>query len=154
MGKDAVPASQNKNKDGDTPSPQTVMKISKQAQRDARQLFRSCRANNLLDENRVRQTVKLLSEKKPRGYVEILSRLHRLVKMDMEQHAARVESATALPADLQSDVTNEIKKKYGAGVSISFAQNPALIGGLRIQVGSDLYDGSVKMRLEKLEESF
>jgi F0F1-type ATP synthase delta subunit len=25
---------------------------------------------------------------------------------------------------------------------------------LRIQVGSDLYDGSVKMRLEKLEESF
>jgi F-type H+-transporting ATPase subunit delta len=51
-------------------------------------------------------------------------------------------------------VTNEIKKKYGAGVSISFAQNPALIGGLRIQVGSDLYDGSVKMRLEKLEESF
>jgi F-type H+-transporting ATPase subunit delta len=39
-------------------------------------------------------------------------------------------------------------------VSISFAQNPALIGGLRIQVGSDLYDGSVKTRLQKLEESF
>jgi F-type H+-transporting ATPase subunit delta len=130
------------------------MKISKQAQRDARQLFRSCHVNNLLDENRVRQTVKLLTDQKPRGYVEILSRLHRLVKMDLEQHAARVESATALPADLQSDVTSEIKKKYGAGVSISFAQNPALIGGLRIQVGSDLYDGSVKMRLEKLEESF
>ncbi len=130
------------------------MKISKQAQRDARQLFRSCHADNLLNENRVRQTVKLLTDQKPRGYVEILSRLHRLVKMDLEQHAARVESATALPADLQSDVTNEIKKKYGAGVSISFAQNPSLIGGLRIQVGSDLYDGSVKMRLEKLEESF
>jgi F-type H+-transporting ATPase subunit delta len=55
---------------------------------------------------------------------------------------------------LQGEVSGEIKKKYGAGVSISFAQNPALIGGLRIQVGSDLYDGSVKMRLEKLEESF
>ena len=130
------------------------MKISKQAQRDARQLFRNCQQNNLLDENRVRQTVSLLSEKKPRGYVEILSRLHRLVKMDLEQHAARVESALPLSADLQSDVTNEIKKKYGAGVSISFVQNPALIGGLRIQVGSDLYDGSVKMRLQKLEESF
>ncbi|HEY3931431.1 MAG TPA: F0F1 ATP synthase subunit delta, partial [Verrucomicrobiae bacterium] len=64
------------------------------------------------------------------------------------------ESALPLSADLQSDVTNEIKKKYGAGVSISFAQNPSLIGGLRIQVGSDLYDGSVKMRLQKLEESF
>lgn len=130
------------------------MKISKQAQREARQLFRSCFVNDLLDENRVRQATKLLSEKKPRGYVEILSRLHRLVKLDLEQRAARVESATVLPADLQSDVTNEIKKKYGNGVSILFSQNPALVGGLRIQVGSDLYDGSVKTRLEKLEESF
>src|SRR5665213_4015559 len=101
------------------------MKISKPAQRDARQLFRSCHANNLLDENRVRQTVSLLSEKKPRGYVEMLSRLHRLVKMDLEQHSARVESATALPANLQADVTNEIKKKYGAGVSISEMLTPA-----------------------------
>jgi F-type H+-transporting ATPase subunit delta len=130
------------------------MKISKQAQRDARQLFRNCHVNGLLNENRVRQTVTLLSMQKPRSYVEILSRLHRLVKMDLEQHAARVESATPLTADLQAEVTGEIKKKYGAGVSISFAQNPALIGGLRIQVGSDLYDGSVKMRLQKLEESF
>jgi F-type H+-transporting ATPase subunit delta len=130
------------------------MKISKQAQREARQLFRSCQVNGLLDENRVRQTVKLLGGQKPRGYVEILSRLHRLVKMDLEQHAARIESATPLPADLQADVTNEIKKKYGGGVSLSFSQNPALIGGLRIQVGSDLYDGSIKMRLEKLEQSF
>ena len=130
------------------------MKISKQAQRDARQLFRSCHVNGLLDENRVRQTVSLLSEKRPRGYVKTLSRLHRLVKLDLEQHAARVESATPLPAELRSEVTNEIKKKYGAGVSISFSRNPALIGGLRIQVGSDLYDGSVKMRLQKLEESF
>ena len=130
------------------------VKISKQAQRDARQLFRSCQVNGLLDENRVRQTVTLLSTQKPRGYVGILSRLHRLVKMDLEQHAARVESAAPLTPDLQADVTGEIKKKYGAGVSISFAQNPALIGGLRIQVGCDLYDGSVKMRLQKLEESF
>src|SRR5277367_3758536 len=108
------------------------MKISKQAQRDARQLFRSCHASGLLDENRVRQTVKLLGEQKPRGYVEILSRLHRLVKMDLERHAARIESATLLPPDLQNVVTREIKKKYGEGVSITFAQNPALIGGLRI----------------------
>ena len=130
------------------------VKISKQAQRDARQLFRSCQVNGLLDENRVRQTVALLSTQKPRGVVGILSRLHRLVKMDLEQHAARVESAAPLTPDLQADVTGEIKRKYGAGVSISFAQDPALIGGLRIQVGSDLYDGSVKMRLERLEQSF
>jgi F-type H+-transporting ATPase subunit delta len=130
------------------------MKISKQAQREARQLFRSCQAGGLLDENRVRQAVSLLVSKKPRGYVGILSRLQRLVKLDLEQHAASVESALPLAADLRADVTNRINKIYGAGLDISFRQNPALIGGLRIQVGSDLYDGSVKTRLEKLEQSF
>src|ERR1019366_2189903 len=130
------------------------MKISKQAQRDARQLFRSCQFNNLLDENRVRQTVSLLSTQKPRGYVEILSRLHRLVKLDLESRGARVESATPLPADLQADVSNRIKKIYGDGVNIVFGQNPALLGGLRIQVGSDLYDGSVQTKLNQLAQSF
>ena len=130
------------------------MKISKLALREARELFRGCRVNGVTDDNRVRQTVKLLLEKKPRGYLEILTRLQRLVKLDLEQRAARVESATPLTPDLQNEVTGEIKKKYGNGVNISFSQNPALIGGLRFQVGSDLYDGSVKMRLEKLEESF
>src|ERR1700744_2616585 len=130
------------------------MKISKQAQRDARQLFRSCLVNGLLDEKRVRELIGLLSAKKPRGYVEILARLHRLVKLETQRCSARVESATPLSAESQAGVTNRIQQLYGHGVTIAFGQNPALIGGLRIQVGSDLYDGSVKTRLEKLEQSF
>jgi F-type H+-transporting ATPase subunit delta len=130
------------------------MKISKQAQRDTRQLFRSCQVDGLLDEGRVRQTFALVLEQKPRRHLEILSRLQRLVKLDVEQHAARVESAAPLPADLQKDVTGRIKNKYGAGVNISFSQNPALLGGLRIKIGSDLYDGSIRNRLEQLEQSF
>jgi len=130
------------------------MKISKRAQREARQLFRSCRVSGVLDEKRVRRAVSLLLTRRPHGYVGILARLHRLVKLDLEQHAARVESATPLSAGLQTDVTNRIRKIYGAVADITFSQNPALIAGLRIQVGSDLYDGSVKTRLEKLEQSF
>ena len=130
------------------------MKISKLAQREARQLYRTCRVNGLLDESRVRRAVTLLVEKKPRGYVEILSRLHRLVQLDLDQRAARVESAVPLTADLQAQVAARLKNIYGEGLNLSFAQNPSLIGGLRIQVGSDLYDGSVKMRLDKLQQSF
>ena len=130
------------------------MNISKQALREARQLFRSCQVNGLLDEKRLRQAIALLAKRKPRGYVEILSRLHRLVKLDVEQHTARVESATPLPAGLQVEVSDRIKNNYGAGLDILFSQNPALIGGMKIQVGSDLYDGSVKTRLENLEKSF
>ena len=130
------------------------MKISKRAQHDARQLFRSCQVNGLLDENRVRQAVALVLAQKPRRYLEILSRLCRLVKLDLERRAARVESAAPLPAELQLSVANQIKKIYGDGVSLAFSRNPALIGGLRIKVGSDVYDGSIRTRLEKLEQSF
>ena len=130
------------------------MKISKQSQRDARQLFRSCQVDGLLDETRVRRTLGLLAEKKPRGYLEILTRLHRLVKLNVEQHAAMIESATPLSATAQAEVKNRLVGIYGAGLALSFGENPALIGGLRIRVGSDLYDGSVKTRLEKLEQSF
>jgi F-type H+-transporting ATPase subunit delta len=130
------------------------MKISKQAQRDARQLFRSCRVNGLLDEDRVRQAVASVLAQKPRRYLEILSRLHRLVKLDLERRAARVQSAVPLPADLQRDVANQIKEIYGAGVDLAFSRNPALIGGLRVKVGSDVYDGSVRAKLDRLAESF
>ena len=130
------------------------MKISKQAQRNARQLFRSCLVGGSLDENRVRRAVSLVLAQKPRGYIEIMSRLRHLVKLDLDRRAARVESATPLPADLRADVAGRIRKVYGAGADITFSQNPALIGGLRIQVGSDLYDGSIQARLNALAESF
>jgi F-type H+-transporting ATPase subunit delta len=130
------------------------MKISKQAQRDARQLFRNCQVNGLLDESKMRRTLALLGQKKPRGYVGILTRLHRLVKLDTEQRAAVVESATVLTAEQRTQVTGQLSGVYGAGLAVTFTETPALIGGLRIQVGSDLYDGSVKTRLEKLEQSF
>ena len=139
---------------GRRPLLQRKMKIPKQAQRDARRLFRSCQVAGLLDEARVRQAVSLVLAGKPRGYAPILSRLHRLVALDVARRAARVESAVPLGAALRADVAGQITRVYGAGIEVSFEENPSLLGGLRIQVGSDLYDGSVKMRLEKLEQSF
>jgi F-type H+-transporting ATPase subunit delta len=130
------------------------MKISKQAQRDARQLFRTCLVNSALDESRVRQAVSLLVEKQPRGYVEILSRLHRLVKLELARRTAKVENAVATSPAEQASIQVSLEKQYGLGLDIQYVVTPALIGGLRIQIGSDLYDGSVKTRLEKLEQSF
>jgi len=130
------------------------MKISKQAQREARQLFRTCLVNGILDEARMRQAVALLAEKKPRGYVEILARLHRLVKLDVAKRTAQVEGAVESSPAQQAEIKANLEKRYGAGLNVSYVVNPSLLGGLRIQVGSDLYDGSVKTRLEKLAQNF
>jgi len=130
------------------------MKISKTVQREARQLFRSCQVSGMLDEARVRQAVALLADLKPRGYVAILTRLHRLVKLDVVRRTARVENPVATTPTQQAGIEASLAGHYGAGLEIQYVVNPALIGGLRIQVGSDLYDGSVKTRLVKLQESF
>ncbi|MCU0783961.1 MAG: F0F1 ATP synthase subunit delta [Verrucomicrobia bacterium] len=130
------------------------MKISKQSKRDAKQLFRSCVAGGLLDENRALQIVRQVVAQKPRGYMGILSHFQRLVKLDLERRSARVESAAPLSAELQASVNGQLNRLYGTGLTISFAQNPALFGGLRVKIGSDVYDGSVQARLNALAESF
>jgi F-type H+-transporting ATPase subunit delta len=130
------------------------MKITRQARRQATQLFRLCLAKGLLDEARVRQVVQQVAAAKPRGYLGTLTHLLRLVKLDCARHAAKVESAQPLPADLQASVQQGLVRVYGPGLTTTFADDPALIGGMRIQVGSDVYDGSVRRRLAALEQSF
>ncbi len=130
------------------------MTTSKQARREAQQLFRSCQVDGLLEGERVRRVVLQVIAAKPRGYLAILSHFKRLVKLDLERRSARIESAVPLTAELQASVENNLARLYGAGLNLSFAQNPALIGGLRIKVGSDVYDSTVQGRLAALQESF
>jgi F-type H+-transporting ATPase subunit delta len=126
------------------------MKISKQARRDARQLFRACMASGALDENRARQAVAGVVAKKPRGCIAILSHLQRLIRLEVTRRTATIESATALPPQSQAEIQGDLTRQYGPGLAFIFTQNPALIGGVRIQVGGDVYNGSVQGRLAAL----
>ena len=130
------------------------MKISKQARRDAKQLYRFCRVNGVLDEGRVRQAMQQVIATKPRGYFAILSHFQRLVKLDLDHRTASVQSAMPLAEPQQASIQANLARRYGAGLVFAFTQNPSLIGGLRVQVGSDVYDGSVQARLADLEASF
>jgi len=130
------------------------MKISKLTRREARELFRATTVNGTLDENRVRAAVREVVAKKPRGYVAILSHFERLVRLEVARRTARVESATALAPQMQSQVQAELTRRYGPGLNFVFTQNPALLGGMRVQVGGDVFDGSVESRLRALQESF
>ena len=130
------------------------MKINTQSRRDARTLFNACRVNGVLDEGRVRIAAGGIVKSRPRGFLGTLTHFHRLVKLDIARRTAVVESATAQLAEFQNDVKENLLKKYGPGLNIQFVVNPALIGGLRVRVGSDVLDGSVAARLNELAESF
>lgn len=130
------------------------MKISKLARREAKRLFQACQANGLLDESRVRQVVDQVLQHKPRGYLAILNHLQRLVKLDLDRRSARIESATSLDAALEARIKQQLAARYGQGLTYQFVTNPALIGGVRIKVGSDVYDATVQGRLAQLQQSF
>jgi F-type H+-transporting ATPase subunit delta len=130
------------------------MKISKQARRDAKELFRATFANGVMDTAKVRQVVQQVLAAKPRGYVGILEHFKRLVKLEEARRAARIESPVALEPAQQERLTSNLARIYGPGLNISFQQNASLIGGLRVKVGSNVYDSSVAARLQQLEESF
>jgi F-type H+-transporting ATPase subunit delta len=130
------------------------MKIPKQARQTAKQFFRLCLVEGQLDETRVRQTVNRIAEIKPRGYLPILSFFQHLVKLEVDRRTARVDSALALEPSLQNQIRDRLIKRCGAGLQFEFVVAPALIGGLRVKVGSDVYDGSVLARLNLLRSQF
>ena len=129
------------------------MKISRQSKREAKALLRSVQANGVLDESKLRQAVQWIGEKKPRGYLGLLSHLQHLVKLDAHRRTARIDTATPLTPEIEANLKNTLARRYGAGLTYSFHTNPALLGGMRIRVGSDVYDGTVSGRLRQLEES-
>ncbi len=130
------------------------MKISKQARREARQIFRSCVINGVLDPDRARQVVPLVAARKPRGYMGLLTQFEKLVKLDAARHLARIESAEPLSPEYQAQVQTDLRRVYGEGLEVVFTSKPELLGGMRAQVGGDVYDGSVLARLTALRESF
>jgi F-type H+-transporting ATPase subunit delta len=130
------------------------MKTSKQSRREAKLLFRACVKDGMLDESRVREAVKRVIEAKPRGYAGVLAHFHRLVKLDLDRRSATVESAVPLQPELQTKLQADLSKRYGPGLNFTFKPNPSLIAGLRVKVGSDVFDGSVQARLAALEQSF
>jgi F-type H+-transporting ATPase subunit delta len=130
------------------------MKLGKQTRREAKELFRATLVNGRMDEAKVRAVVTQVIEKKPRGYLAILEYFKKLVKLEQDRRSVQDESAIALSPEQQGGVASSLERLYGSGLSVQYSVNPDLIGGLRVRVGSDVYDGSVAARLENLEENF
>ena len=128
------------------------MRATKSARRSARHLFRRCLVEGRPDATRVRLVARRIAESKRRDGHVLLSNFRRLVRLDRDRHTAVVESATDLAGDVREGIQAGLARVYGPGLDASFKENPRLIGGVRIRVGSDVYDGSVRAKLAALED--
>ena len=130
------------------------MKISKVAAANARRIFRLCQQDGRLDEAKLLTAIRKISAEKPRDYRGMLGALKRLVRLDMERRHVVVESAEELDTASRERVTAGLAAKYGADLTYDFKVNPDLLGGLKVRIGNDVWDGTVKGRLDRLAEVF
>ena len=86
---------------------------------------------------RWRLWIRLVSSSPRRDRLDLFAALGILLRFDQPPHQVSLQLGLE-----------------GASLALPFAQRPELIGGMRVQVGCDVYDGSVRAWLEALEKSF
>ena len=128
------------------------MKISKDIRQLSRKLVRASFVDGVLDSEKINSFVQSIIAQKPRRYLQLLENYQRLLRLEVEKQTATIESATELDRDAGRQIADGLGRKYGKGLTTEFVVNPALLGGVRIRVGSDVWDSSVRNRLDRLQQ--
>ncbi|MEP6955704.1 MAG: F0F1 ATP synthase subunit delta [Chthoniobacterales bacterium] len=127
------------------------MKVNKEVRQLSRALLGASFVDGKLDQARVSQLVKSLIEKKPRNYLSVLDAYKRLLRLEIEKRTAVIETATELAPAAARQILDNLQRKYGNDLSTQFVTTPELLGGMRIRVGNDVWDSSVRNRLQRLQ---
>ena len=128
------------------------MKLNKEIRRLSRGMLRASFTDGQLDRGKIGSLVQSLATKKPRRYIDILQNYKRLLRLEIEKRHAIIESAAELNSQASSKVVSRLKQKYGDDLTTDFVVDRTLLGGMRVRVGSDVWDGSVRNRLVALQQ--
>ena len=128
------------------------MQVKKEVRQIAREMLRASFTDGQFDRGRIASVVDSLLAKKPRNCLKILEYYKRLLRLEAEKRHAQIETTTALDPQVASQISLHLARRYGTDLTTDFATNPTLLGGMRIRVGSDVWDSSVRNRLERLQQ--
>ena len=123
---------------------------AKKAQQFARQLFKMSVVNGAVSLERVTGVLQYLEKHKVANPVIVLKAYARFVANELAKGEAIVEHAGAINATTLSTIAAAMTKKYSRAVTASAKPNAALLAGLRVQVGDDIYESSVAGQLAAL----
>ena len=127
------------------------MKLNKEIRQLSRKMLQASFTDGQLDAGRITSVVGSLIAQKPRNYVGVLKNYRRLLRLELEKRQATIETASEVDPAIRSEIMANLKTKYGNDLATEFHVDPQLLGGMRIRVGNDVWDGSVRNRLERLQ---
>ncbi len=128
------------------------MKINKEIRQLGREMLRASFTDGQLDPGKIASLVQSLITRRPRRFMDVLQYYKRLLRLEIEKRHARIEGATQLAPEAAVDIVARLKRKYGEDLTTEFIVDPTLLGGVRVRVGSDVWDGTLRNRLERLQQ--
>ena len=127
------------------------MKLNKEIRQLSRKMLQAIFTDGQLDPGRIASLVDSVIAEKPRNYIDVLKNYKRLLRLEVEKRHATIETASEVDPAIRSEIVSNLKSKYGDDLATEFHVDPQLLGGMRIRVGNDVWDGSVRNRLERLQ---
>jgi F-type H+-transporting ATPase subunit delta len=89
-----------------------------------------------------------------RSFEFSLIRLVELTAAKRDREVAYVTVAKPLDDTAEERLTAKLSEIYGRQVSLKVDVDPRVVGGVSVQVGSDLYDGTILRRLNEAKQAF
>jgi F-type H+-transporting ATPase subunit delta len=127
------------------------MKLNKEIRQLSRKMVQASFTDGQLDRGKIVSLLDSLVTQKPRNYIAVLKNYKRLLRLEVDKRRATIETASEVDPAIRSEIVTNLKSKYGDDLSTEFQVDPQLLGGMRIRVGSDVWDGSVRNRLERFQ---
>ncbi len=101
----------------------------------------------------LRNLIAVLIDNDRIGHVaEVAASYRQLLQQQLGIKPAEISTARELSAVERAELVAEVSKLAGAKIDASFKLDPRMIGGAVVRIGSTVYDGSVRGRLERLRE--
>jgi F-type H+-transporting ATPase subunit delta len=88
-----------------------------------------------------------------RRFDSSLTRVVELAAARRDRQVAYVTTASPLTESEEERLVGRLSELYGRQISLKVDVDPAVLGGVRVQVGADLYDGTVSRRLAETRQA-
>lgn len=116
----------------------------------AKQLLQLSLDNGVVSAERVAGVLEYLEKNPPARLSLVLEAYRKLVATELAKGEARVEHAGPVTPGALAAIAAALGKRYGRPVSAVAKPNPALLAGLRVRIGDDVFESSVSGQLSAL----
>lgn len=123
---------------------------NKQVLQLARQFLKLSVVDGALSAERVAAVLQYIEKHRPAQTLAVLRAYQRLIAAEVARGQAVVEHAGAVSEATLASISAAMTKRYGRKIGGVARRNDALLAGLRVRVGDDVFESSVAGQLAAL----